>query len=86
MNSFNVTTILLNNLTHDYPFIIFALYLLKTMLQSRDYLKSQKSLLEFRKIFNILKKEEDEETVDLTLDCALILMQNVLFVRGLNKI
>lgn len=60
MNSFNVTTILLDNLTTDYSFIIYALYLFKTLLQSRDYLKSQKSLLEFRKLFNILKTEEDE--------------------------
>lgn len=59
MNSFNVTTVLLNNLTTDYSFIIYALCLLKTLLQSRDYLKSQKSLLEFRKIFNILRTEDD---------------------------
>jgi hypothetical protein len=86
MNSFNVTTILLNNLSSDYHFILYNLHLLKTLLQSRDYLKSQKSLLEFRKLFNLLRKEEDPETVDLTLDCALALMQNALFVKSLNKI
>lgn len=55
MNSFNVTTILLKNLTVDHPFLIFVLHLLKALLGSRDYVKSQKSMLEFRKIYNIIK-------------------------------
>ena len=86
MNSFNVTSLILNNMSNDYPFIIYLLHLLKTLFKSRDYLKSQKSLLEFRKLFNLLRKEEDEETIDLTLDCALILLTNGLFVKSLNKI
>lgn len=45
MNSFNITTVLLKNMTTDYPFVIYALELLKTLLQSRDYIKTQKSLL-----------------------------------------
>ena len=57
MNSFNVATLLLSSLNNDYPFIIYALHLMKTLLQSKDFIKSQKSLLEFRKIFGLLKKE-----------------------------
>jgi hypothetical protein len=86
MNSFNITTILLKNITSDYPFLIYALHLLKYLLSSRDYVKSQKSLLEFKKIYNIIKEEEDEESINLTLDCALLLMDNSLYVKSLNKI
>jgi hypothetical protein len=86
MNSYNVTTIVLDHINNEYPFIIYNLHLLKTLLHSKDYLKSQKSLLEFRKLYQLLKKEDDVETVDLTLDCALILMQNALFTKSLNKI
>lgn len=60
MNSYNVTTVLLGNLTNNYTFLIHVLYLLKNLLQSRDYIKSQKTLLEFRKIFNLIKDDEDE--------------------------
>lgn len=45
MNSYNITTILLDNLNNKYPFLIHGLCLLKWLLQSRDYIKSQKSLL-----------------------------------------
>lgn len=45
MNSFNITNIILQNMQTDYPFLIFALHLLKALLSSRDYIKSQKSLL-----------------------------------------
>jgi len=45
MNSFNIATLLLSTLSNDYPFIIYALHLLKTLLQSKDFIKSQKSLL-----------------------------------------
>ena len=85
MNTFNVTTILLKSLTADDPFLIFVLHLLKALLGSRDYVKSQKSMLEFRKIYSIIK-EEDEETVNLALDCPLLLMDDVLFTKTLNKI
>lgn len=56
MNSFNVATILIKNTTPDYPFLIYVLHLLKALLQSRDFVKSQKSLLEFRKIYAIVKE------------------------------
>jgi hypothetical protein len=85
MNSFNVTEMLLNNLNKDYPFLIYALYLLRALLQSRDYLKSQKTLLEFRSIHPLLR-DEDEEAVDLVLDCCLILMDNSLYTKSVNKI
>jgi hypothetical protein len=55
MNSFNIATMLIKNLLPDYPFLIYALHLLKALLQSRDFVKSQKSLLEFRKIYAIVK-------------------------------
>lgn len=55
MNSFNMATMLIKNLLPDYPFLIYALHLLKALLQSRDFVKSQKSLLEFRKIYAIVK-------------------------------
>lgn len=86
MNSFNVATILIKNISTDYHFLIYALHLLKALLSSRDFIKSQKSLLEFRKIYSIIKEEEDEETINLTLDCALMLMNNSLYVKSLNKI
>ena len=36
---------LIKNVVPDYHFLIHALYLLKTLLQSRDFVKAQKSLL-----------------------------------------
>jgi hypothetical protein len=86
MNSFNIATILIKNIAPDYPFLVYALHLFRALLQSRDFIKSQKSLLEFRKIYSIIKETEDEETINLTLDCALILMDNSLYVKSLNKI
>lgn len=86
MNSYNVTTILLTNANSEYPFVVHALHLLKSLLKSQDYIKSQKSLLEFKKIFGILKSTDDPEIVEITLDCALLLMDNSLFVKSLNKI
>jgi hypothetical protein len=55
MNSFNIATILIKNITPDYPFLVYALHLLKALLDSRDFIKSQKSLLEFRKLYSIIK-------------------------------
>lgn len=86
MNSFNITSLLIGFAKADYPFLIFALHLLRCLLRSRDYLKSQKSLLDFRRLFYILKDDDDPETVDLTLDCCLLLMDNSLFVKSINKI
>ena len=60
MMSFSITEFILNNLKADYSFIIFSLILLKTLLQSEDYIKVQKSIMEFRKLFNILKDDDDE--------------------------
>lgn len=86
MHSFNVTPLLLGVLVPDHPFLLFALELLRTLLRSRDFLKAQGSLLEFRRLFQLLAKEDDDETAGLILDCALLLMQNALFTRSLNKI
>jgi hypothetical protein len=86
MNSYNLTTILLTNANIEYPFVVHALHLLKSVLKSQDYIKSQKSLLEFRKIYGIVKSTDDPEIVEVTLDCALLLMDNSLFVKSLNKI
>lgn len=86
MNTFNVTTILLKNLHSEYPFLIYLLHYMKILLESTDYIRSQKSLLEFRKIYELLKDEDDEEVIDIALDCCLTLMQNSLFTKSLNKI
>ena len=57
MISFNVTEVILNRLKPDYTFIIFLLELTKTLLKSEDYLRSQKSLLEWRRLFDLYKDE-----------------------------
>ena len=85
MVSFNITEIMLNRLSPDYPFIIFLLTLMKTLLSSEDYLRTQKSLLDFRKLFDIIKGDDDEELVELSCDCILILLNSTVFIKSLNK-
>ena len=85
MNSFNVTTVVLTNLKPDYPFLGCVLKLMKALLESRDYLKAQKSLLEFRQIYPLIRVCSEPE-LDLVLECTLILMQNTLFVKSSHKI
>ncbi len=55
MISFNLTEIILKNLTFKYQFIVFLLELLKNLLQSDDFMRAQKSFLEFRKLVYLLK-------------------------------
>ena len=69
MISFNLTEIILKNLTSKYQFIVFLLELLKNLLQSDDFMRAQKSFLEFRKLVYLLKDESDEEVILLALDC-----------------
>jgi hypothetical protein len=69
MISFNLTEIILKNLTFKYQFIVFLLELLKNLLQSDDFMRAQKSFLEFRKLVYLLKDESDEEVILLALEC-----------------
>ena len=61
MMSFDLNTLIFNNLTPDYTFIIFLLTLVKTLVESNDYMKAQTSLLEYKKLFEMLASDDDEE-------------------------
>ena len=43
MMSFNLNNIIIDNLRTDYNFIIYVLTLFRTLLNSNDYIRSQKS-------------------------------------------
>lgn len=87
MLSFNVNNIILDNMKNDYNFIIYVLTLFRTLLNSNDYLKSQKSFVEFRRLFDLLAAEDDEEMIDLVLECLLALIdKNSFFTKSINKI
>ena len=60
MMSFDINTLIFSNLTPDYNFIIFLLTLLKVLIQANDYMKAQSSLLEHRRLFDILAADDDE--------------------------
>lgn len=45
MMSFDINSLIFNNLNSDYTFIIFLLTLIKHLLQGNDYIKAQNSLL-----------------------------------------
>lgn len=84
MLSFDLNTLIFSNLNGDYTFIIFLLTLVKYLLMGDDYLKAQSSVLGFRGIFEILGKDDDEELLELGLDCVLILMdKNSIFTKSL---
>lgn len=68
MLSFNLNEIILKNMKQNYTFIVFLLYLLKTLLKSEDFMRSQKSLLEYRRIFDLFKPDEDEDVLNYILD------------------
>lgn len=57
--SFDLNTLIYSNLNSEYTFIIFLLTLVKHLLQGNDYLKAQSSVLEYRKIFDILASDDD---------------------------
>ena len=61
MMSFDINTLIFSNLTPDYTFIIFLLTLVKVLLEGNDYIKAQTSLLEYRKLFDMLAMDDDEE-------------------------
>lgn len=87
MLSFNLNNIILDNLKNEYNFIIYVLTLFRTLLNSNDYLKSQKSFVEFRRLFDLLASEDDEEMVDLVLECILALIdKNSFFTKSINKL
>ena len=69
MISFNLTELILKNLSSKYQFIVFLLELLKNLLQSDDFMRAQKSFLEFRKLVYLLKDESDEDVIVLGLEC-----------------
>lgn len=60
LNSLNLTTSLLTNLHAGYPFLPYVLRLLTHLLRSGEYLRSLKSLLEFRKVVEVVGESEDE--------------------------
>jgi hypothetical protein len=51
MNSFDLNTLIFNNLNVNYHFIIYLLTLVKELLTGNDYLKLQSSVLEYRRLF-----------------------------------
>ena len=46
---------ILKNINNKYEFIVNLLELLKNLLQSDDFMRAQKSFLDFRKITSLLK-------------------------------
>lgn len=87
MMSFDLNTLIFTNLNAQYTFIIFLLSLVRALLDSDDYLRAQTSLLEYRKLFDLLASDDDEELLEITLDCLLLLMEkNALFTRSVDKI
>lgn len=69
MVSYNLPEIILKNLHIKYTFVVYVLELLKCLLQSEDFLRTQKSFLEYRKLVLLLKETDDEEVVMLALEC-----------------
>lgn len=59
MLSFDLNTLIYTNLNSDYHFIIYLLMLVRELLKGNDYLRTQNSVLEYRKLFDILAKDED---------------------------
>lgn len=86
MNSFSITNLLVKNMNSNYTFIVLLLHLLKELLRNREFMKSQKSIMEFKQLFKILKEEEEEECADLALDCLLLLLENTSFIQSINKL
>jgi hypothetical protein len=58
MNSFDLNTLILNNLNVNYHFIIYLLTLIKELLTGNDYLKLQSSVLEYRRLFELFKDDD----------------------------
>lgn len=58
MNSFSITNLLVKNMNSSYQFILSLLHLLKELLRNREFMKAQKSIVEFKQLFKILKEEE----------------------------
>ena len=59
MISFNLTEMILKNLSSKYQFIVYLLDLLKNLLQSDDFMRAQKSFLDFRKLTLLLRDDSD---------------------------
>lgn len=59
MMSYDLNTLIYSNLNSEYNFIIFLLTLVKYLLLGNDYLKSQNTVLEYRKIFDLLAADDD---------------------------
>lgn len=58
MNSFDLNTLIFNNLNVNYHFIIYLLTLIKELLTGNDYLKLQSSVLEYRRLFELFKDDD----------------------------
>jgi|JI6StandDraft_1071083.scaffolds.fasta_scaffold44566_4 hypothetical protein len=85
MVSYNVTDIILRNLDSKYRFISHVLYLLETLLDSDEYVRTAaKYLLEFRALFQVLL-DDDAEVLESALKCLLKLCKQSGFMRGINK-
>jgi hypothetical protein len=87
MISFNLTEMILKNINSKYQFIVYLLELLKNLLQSDDFMRAQKSFLDFRKLTILLREDSDEEVIILALECLEKLINNSgAFIKSLNKI
>ena len=70
-----------------YQFIVFLLELLKNLLHSDDFMRAQKTFLDYRKLTVLMKDDTDEDVLVLALECLEILIQNSsTFIKSLNKI
>lgn len=84
MQSFDINTLIFSNLSIDYSFIIFLLTLVRVLLEGNDYLRAQNSLLEYRKLFELLVQDDDDELMELILDSILLLMdKNTVFTKSI---
>lgn len=59
MMSYDVNNIIFNGLGADNSFILFTLTLVKNLLEGDDYIKLQKSLNEYHRLFRIVAEEDD---------------------------
>lgn len=87
MVSFNVTEIILKNLNEKYGFLELLLELLVCLLRSEEFLKTNKSFLEFRRLVGLLREGNEEEVVLMAIECLEILINSSgAFVKSINKI
>lgn len=87
MMSFDLNNLIFGNLNATYNFIIYLLMLIRQLLKSNEYLKTLNSVLEYRKLFELVSQDDDEQVLEISLECILILMEkNTIFTKSLEKI